>query len=393
MFVRETHGLGADHELLAAMDDAHARVGVAHRALFELIARAEELSIWRAEGARDLVHWLSMRYGISGWKAQRWIAAARALRGLPRIAEALSRGELGIDKVVELTRFAAPDDEARLARWAQGVSCATIRHRGDLMAQASREQVVEAERARTLAWWYCDEGRRFALAAELPAAQGALVARALERASQVVPVMPGEEDAGFASARRADALVALCSARLAADPDPDRATVVVHAQLEGLGTGAGGCELEDGPAIAPEVAQRLACTARVQVLLEDAAGDVVALDRMRREPPAWMIRQVRYRDRGCRFPGCGTRAFTEAHHIRWWRDGGRTELGNLVLICSFHHRLVHEHGWRLAREPDGQVGWFRPDGTRHRSGPSPGAARAAADRGDADPLLLSAATG
>lgn len=33
--------------------------------------------------------------------------------------------------------------------------------------------------------------------------------------------------------------------------------------------------------------------------------------------PPWMIRQVRYRDRGCRFPGCGTNAFTQAHHIEW----------------------------------------------------------------------------
>jgi hypothetical protein len=54
----------------------------------------------------------------------------------------------------------------------------------------------------------------------------------------------------------------------------------------------------------------------------------------------------------------------------WWRHGGRTELGNLVLICSFHHRLVHELGWRIRRKPGGEVGWFRPDGTPHRAGPS-----------------------
>ncbi|HEU4354494.1 MAG TPA: HNH endonuclease signature motif containing protein, partial [Actinomycetota bacterium] len=77
------------------------------------------------------------------------------------------------------------------------------------------------------------------------------------------------------------------------------------------------------------------------------------------------------RDRECRFPGCGARAFTEAHHIRWWRHGGRTDLHNLVLICSFHHRLVHEYGWSLARGPDGDVVWFREDGTRYRAGPSP----------------------
>ena len=93
---------------------------------------------------------------------------------------------------------------------------------------------------------------------------------------------------------------------------------------------------------------------------------------MAREPSAWMLRQIRYRDRGCRFPGCGTRSFTQAHHIVWWRNGGRTDLDNLLLICSFHHRLVHEHGWSVKRDDDGTLGWFRRDGHRYRAGPSPG---------------------
>lgn len=54
--------------------------------------------------------------------------------------------------------------------------------------------------------------------------------------------MPGEEDPFYASARRADALVLLCSAQLASDPDPDRATVIVHARdsLAAGTTGGGG---------------------------------------------------------------------------------------------------------------------------------------------------------
>jgi hypothetical protein len=42
-----------------------------------------------------------------------------------------------------------------------------------------------------------------------------------------------------------------------------------------------------------------------------------------------------------------------------------------VLLCGFHHRLVHEHGWRLRSEPGGEVDWYRPDGRRHRAGPAP----------------------
>ena len=93
---------------------------------------------------------------------------------------------------------------------------------------------------------------------------------------------------------------------------------------------------------------------------------------MTREPSAWMVRQIRYRDRECRFPGCGARRFTQAHHIRWWRNGGRTDLDNLLLICSFHHKLVHEHGWAVKRDADGSLRWFRPGGIRYRAGPSGG---------------------
>jgi hypothetical protein len=78
-----------------------------------------------------------------------------------------------------------------------------------------------------------DEERRFCLRGELPAADGAIVARALERATEQ---MPNESTAGepiSVEARLADALVGVCSARLSADPAPARATVVIHAQLEG----------------------------------------------------------------------------------------------------------------------------------------------------------------
>jgi hypothetical protein len=357
---------------MAAIDAAHARTCAAQRDLLALIADADRGGIWRDSGARDTAHWLSIRFGLSWWKAHRWIAAAHALETLPRLADALSAGVLGIDKVVELCRFATPETEARLIRWAVEVSCATIRHRADLAARTPIEDVVEVERSRFVSWWYYDNGRRFGLEADLPAAQGAVVARALERMAESVPVAPGEEGDESVSARRADALVAVCSARIGRDADPDRATVVVHARLEGLASGTGGCEIEGGPAVHPEIVRRLLCNARVQTVVEDDAGNVVGLGRLSREPSAWMVRQVRYRDRECRFPGCGARRFTEAHHLVWWRHGGRTDLDNLLLICSFHHRLVHEHGWSVRREAGGALTWHRPDGARYQAGPSPG---------------------
>ncbi len=377
--------MNCGQQLVAATDSAHARVSGVQRELLSLIAEVDRREAWRDSGARDAAHWVSMRYGISGWKAHRWIAAAHALESLPRISNAFARGEVGIDKVVELTRFASAKTEAGLISWAKRVSVAAIRRRGDLEVRAQVQDEREADKARHVSWWYFDEGRRFGLEAELPAAQGAVVASALERLAEQVPAMPGEHDACFVWARRADALVALCSAKIAADPDPDRATVVVHARLDGLESSSAGCEIEGGPVIHPETVRRLLCNARVQTVVEDTAGNVLGVGRMSREPTAWMVRQLRYRDRECRFPGCGARRFTQAHHVVWWRHGGRTDLDNLVLICSFHHRLVHEHGWSVKRDPDGTVRWFRPDGTGYRAGPSLGA--------DADEQVLLTAAG
>ena len=60
------------------------------------------------------------------------------------------------------------------------------------------------------------------------------------------------------------------------------------------------------------------------------------------------------RDGGCRFPGCDRPlAWCDAHHLRHWVHGGRTDLGNLVLLCRGHHHAVHEGGWRLHRHADG----------------------------------------
>ena len=368
MHDRDEH---TDDELIEGIDACHARVGHAQRGMFQLIAKGDSRELWRDWGARDMAHWLSMRYGISHWKALRWIAAAHALGDLPRISQALACGELSVDKVVELCRFATPQTEVKLLAWAGRVSCAAIRRRGDLAASGSIEETADAERARFVSWWWSDDGRRFGLAAELPAASGAVVARALARMAERVPRMPGEDDPFSADARRADALVALCSARLGADPDPDRATVVVHAPLASLVAGRGGASLADGGVAHPETVRRLGCDARVQTVIEDEHGQPLALGRISREPSAAMMRQLRYRDTECRFPGCGARQFTQAHHIVWWTRGGTTDLANLVLICTFHHKLVHEHGWRLRREPSGEVRWFRPGGAPYRAGPDP----------------------
>jgi hypothetical protein len=360
-----------DDALIGVADALNRHIAAAQVALLEVIAEIDRRGAWRDSGARDLAHWISIRYGVSWWKADRWIKAATAMHDLPGVAEAFEGGALGLDKVVELCRFATPETETELIDWASDVTCASVRRRADLEVRAARDETAEFERDRYLRYWYEDGGRRFGLEARMPSAQGAVVAKALARVVDQVPVMPAEDDGAYIEARRADALLALCSQRIATDADADRATVVVHASLEAL-AGKRNAETEHGAVMPPEALQRLACDARVQVVAESDAGEAVAFGRTRREPSVSMMRQLRHRDRGCRFPGCGSTAFANAHHIVWWSHGGGTDLDNLLLICGFHHRLVHEHGWAIQRAADGRVRWFRPDGSRYTGGPERG---------------------
>jgi hypothetical protein len=45
-----------------------------------------------------------------------------------------------------------------------------------------------------------------------------------------------------------------------------------------------------------------------------------------------------------------------------WLYGGRTDIDNLILICSYHHMAIHDHGYRIRRLA-GRWEFLRPDGT------------------------------
>jgi len=68
-----------------------------------------------------------------------------------------------------------------------------------------------------------------------------------------------------------------------------------------------------------------------------------------------MRRALKARDKNCRFPGCTHQHFIDGHHIEHWADGGETGLDNLVQLCRFHHRLVHEGGFSCKKDQDGRV--------------------------------------
>jgi hypothetical protein len=157
----------------------------------------------------------------------------------------------------------------------------------------------------------------------------------------------------------------------------ERYQVVLHVEASTLEKERepGRSELEDGTRVSAETSRRLSCDASVVRITKDKgeAGDGKAAEgsmgnalmghgsihhvgrKTRTIPPA-LRRALDARDRGCRFPGCVLR-FTDAHHVRHWADGGETKLGNLVLLCRFHHRLVHEEGYTV-HFPHGQRPYF-----------------------------------
>ena len=89
-------------------DDIHVGIGRAHRRWFAAFVEINRDECWREDGAHDMVHWISMRYGVSYWRASRWLNTAHAIEGWPQLASALADGSLSVDKVVELARFATP---------------------------------------------------------------------------------------------------------------------------------------------------------------------------------------------------------------------------------------------------------------------------------------------
>ena len=115
----------------------------------------------------------------------------------------------------------------------------------------------------------------------------------------------------------------------------------------------GRCELDDGPALPIETARRISCDASIINITEDERGEPLDVGRKTRSIPPSLRRALASRDKGCVFPGCSHKRYVDGHHIQHWAEGGETKLSNLVTLCRFHHRAVHEGGLKVVRCDDG----------------------------------------
>ena len=376
----------------------------------ELVAEYDARGGWAQWGCRPCAHWVSWRCGIAPGPAREHVRVARRLGELPVVRAAFAAGELSFSKVRALTRVEGVEREQELVDLARGATASQL----ERLLRAYRG-VVAVERAaaggRAQRWLVLehDDDGSVLLRGRLPGEEGAVLVAAVEAAREELAARDvpagtrdgsshGDVSAGTrdglsggdvaagaprlsAGEARADALLALADGFLAgvrgARSGGDRYQVLVHVDQAALtGTDpAGRCELDDGAPVAATTVRRLACDASLVRLIE-RDGAPIRLGRKTRTIPPALRRALQVRDRGCRFPGCGSSRFVDAHHIEHWAHGGPTNLENLVQLCCAHHRLLHEGGYLIRRRHGGAISFYRPDGRRIPDCPQPPRANA-----------------
>jgi len=374
-----TRGRAADLDRLGdKIAELSAHIEAATARLLDLIREFDAREGWNS-GCRSCAEWLTWRVGLDPGAARERVRVARALGTLPLLARALARGELSYAKVRALTRVATPETEERLlAVGRAGTACHVERivrgwRRVDRLAEANETARRHNRRALQV---YQDEDGMVVIRGRLAPEVGAVLMQALAAARETLyqqqrrtfasPGNVSSESPSFEQ-QQADALALVAETALHHGLDPgapgERYQVVVHVDAPVLADSdaPGQSVLEDGVHVSAETSRRLACDASRVVMQHGRDGRVVEVAARTRTIPPAIRRALHYRDRGCRFPGCGVR-FGQGHHIRHWAQGGPTTLSNLAMLCRRHHRAVHEESFQVERQPDGELRFRYPDG-------------------------------
>lgn len=330
-------------------------------------------------GAASTPSWLRGALGLAAGDAAERVRLARAARGLlDAPTEQLREGTITYDhlRTIERAVRLVPDDQqaAAVAILSDLAACASVAD----VRTAGRHLRLVADPDGTLAECEQQFERRYltlspmldgmtAVDGLLDAESAALLSAAFE--PYLVP--SGPEDVRTASQRRADGLTDIV--RAACD---HRLLPMVGGERPHLQVLVGGAPQGSSPAgqllhtpggkglLHPTSVARIACDAEVLPVLLNVDGAPMALGRSQRLFSAHQRRLLAVRDGGCRFPGCSRPpAFTDAHHVVPWSRGGATDVDNAVLLCRFHHRLVHEGGWAIrvtAADSDSDVTFCGP---------------------------------
>ena len=105
----------------------------------------------------------------------------------------------------------------------------------------------------------------------------------------------------------------------------------------------------------------LACDCAITPAVLGTAGEPLDIGRAQHLITPAQRKALVLRDRGCSFPGCHRPPkYCDGHHIRAWYQGGHTDLHNLCLLCTHHHRLVHRATWEVRIAADGLPEFIPP---------------------------------
>jgi uncharacterized protein DUF222/HNH endonuclease len=330
---------------------------------------------WGDGKLASCAHWLNFKCGLNLGAAREKVRVAHALSELPLISASMACGELSYSKVRALTRVASRAIESHLLSIALHGTAHHIEKTVRLFRRAMQAQELSSEASqqanRALSYHYEEDGS-LVLKARIPALGGALVLKALEAAMAELPdtevIVETSETLPLShAARRADALVRIAESSLkrrrADAKTAEHYQVVVHVDAETLRADAPGrSHVELGPTLPAETIRRIGCDSSLVTMLEDHEGKVLDVGRKTRSIPPAIRRALASRDPGCQFPGCTFTRFLDAHHIQHWAHGGETKLTNLVTLCRWHHRLVHEGEIRVASRSEGGWRFSKPDG-------------------------------
>ena len=360
-------------DLAAEICTLAGHLNAANHRWLKLIAEFDQRAGWSDGATQSCAHWLNWKCGVAMGAAREKVRVAHALEDLPKISAAMASGKLSYSKVREITRVASAANEDYLLMIAEH---GTAQHVEKLVRAYRRCQEAEElsrearqQQSRSVHFRQDDDGSLI-VNCRLPAEAGEKLKKALEVAvselPRDVPAGTSEEPIRF-SARRADALTTIVESFLAHGVldvrGADSHQIVVHVSAETLRDGSAGCcEFEHGPSMAAETARRFACDASVITLIESEDGEPLNAGRKTRTISAPLRRALNARDKGCRFPGCANTRYIDAHHVEHWANGGETKPSNLVSLCRFHHRAVHEGGIRIEILDDGAFRFLRRNG-------------------------------
>jgi len=271
----------------------------------------------------------------------------------------------------ELVGWADRFDAQQLARLGQHILTVVAPEIGEAHdAEALERQEQQARRRREL--FFTPDGQGTVhVRGRLTDEAAAIVRAALDPLAAPLPRTADGPDPRTAGQRRADALEELARRALTgqavAGPDGNEPTgrpaaqVFVTIPWRTLTDGLGLATLPDGTPLSPGAARRMACDADLIPAVLGGGSAILDVGRSQRLFTGARRRALILRDRGCTFPGCDRPpAWCDGHHILGHAHGGRTALGNGVLLCGFHHHVVHEDGWEIVIADDGVPEFIPP---------------------------------